>query len=110
MKETNKERPNIIMIIVHDLGQHLGCYGAGLKTPNLDKHANTGIRFDNFFATAAQCSPSRGSIMTGKYPHNNGLVGLAHIGWEIKEKRGDGRDTELINFNLKTKFCFFIER
>lgn len=74
--------PNILMVIVHDLGQYLGCYGYSIKTPNLDQLAAAGVRFDNYHCTAAQCSPSRGSIMTGLYPHNNGLVGLAHIGWE----------------------------
>lgn len=76
-------RPNVIMIIVHDLGQHLGCYGAGINTPNLDALAGEGIIFDNHFCTAAQCSPSRGSIMTGRMPHNNGLIGLAHLGWQV---------------------------
>lgn len=76
-------RPNILMIIVHDLGQHLGCYGAGIKTPHLDAMAADGVIFDNHFCTAAQCSPSRGSILTGRMPHNNGLIGLAHLGWQI---------------------------
>ena len=71
------------MIITHDTGQHLGCYGAGVATPRIDRLADGGVRFENCFCTAAQCSPSRGSIMTGKYPHRNGLVGLAHIGWEL---------------------------
>ncbi len=76
-------RPNIVMIICHDLGQYCGCYGAGVSTPNIDALAADGVRFNNYHCSAAQCSPSRGSIMTGLYPHNNGLVGLAHIGWEI---------------------------
>lgn len=79
----SQTRPNVVMIITHDTGQHLGCYGAGLATPRIDRLAKTGVRFENYFCTAAQCSPSRGSIMTGQYPHRNGLVGLAHIGWEF---------------------------
>jgi len=75
------DRPNIVMVIVHDLGQYLGCYGYDIETPNLDRVAANGVRFDNYHCTAAQCSPSRGSIMTGKYPHNNGLVGLSNPGW-----------------------------
>ncbi len=77
------DRPNIIYIIVHDIGQHIGCYGAGVATPNMDRLAADGVRFNNYFCTAAQCSPSRASIMTGRYPHQNGEMGLAHIGWEF---------------------------
>ena len=83
MTDMSEKTPNIIMVITHDTGQHVGCYGAGLSTPNIDRLARTGVRFDNYLCTASQCSPSRGSIMTGKYPHRNGLVGLAHIGWEL---------------------------
>ena len=80
-----KLQPNILFIICHDLGRHLGCYGAGVSTPNLDQLAGEGVRFENCYCSAAQCSPSRGSILTGKSPHSNGLMGLAHIGWEIDE-------------------------
>ena len=79
----NDLRPNIVMLICHDLGRYVGCLGAPLNTPQIDALASDGVTFSNYFCTAAQCSPSRGSIMTGRYPHNNGLVGLAHIGWEI---------------------------
>ena len=76
-------RPNIIEVICHDLGQYVGCLGAPIETPNIDGLAADGVLFSSYACTAAQCSPSRGSIMTGRYPHNNGLVGLAHIGWEL---------------------------
>ena len=79
------QRPNIVQIICHDIGQHVGCLGAGLDTPHIDELAADGVLFDTYCCSAAQCSPSRGSIMTGRYPHCNGLVGLAHIGWEFHD-------------------------
>lgn len=77
--------PNILLITTHDLGTHLGCYGwdPGLPTPHLDRLAAEGVRFENHFCTAPYCSPSRGSIITGKYPHVNGLMGLVNLGWDI---------------------------
>ncbi|MFW6190870.1 MAG: sulfatase [Candidatus Bipolaricaulota bacterium] len=80
-------RPNVVLITCHDLGRFLGTYGRDIETPDIDKMGERGVVFDNNFATAPQCSPSRGSIMTGKYPHNNGLMGLAHegYGWELDE-------------------------
>ena len=78
------DRPNIVMIIAHDLGTYLGCYGAAIDTPNIDGIAEEGVRFTDHHCTAAQCSPARGSLNTGLYPHNNGLVGLTW-GWEFNE-------------------------
>ncbi|MFP3903565.1 MAG: sulfatase [Armatimonadota bacterium] len=83
------DRPNIVFMICHDLGQHCGCYGAGNSTPNIDRLAEDGVLFSDYHCTAAQCSPSRGSIFTGKYPHNNGLVGLVNLGWQY----GPGQTT-----------------
>lgn len=82
------KKPNIILFITHDQGQFLGCYDTpqtpnSLHTPNLDKLAKDGIRFTNYFCTAPQCSPSRGSIQTSLYPHQNGLVGLVNRGWTL---------------------------
>lgn len=76
-------QPNILFIITHDTGRYLGCYHKQVKTPNLDRLANEGAIFTNHFCPAPQCSPSRGSIMTGRYPHRNGLIGLAHLGFEL---------------------------
>lgn len=77
-------RPNIVQIIAHDLGTHLGCCGAGLDTPHIDRLAAEGVMFTDHHCTAAQCSPARGSISTGLYPHNNGLVGLTW-GWNLHD-------------------------
>ncbi|MCU4753267.1 sulfatase [Halobacteria archaeon AArc-curdl1] len=76
-------RPNVVLIHSHDLGQYLGCYGVDIETPAIDALAEDGTRFENHFVTAPQCSPSRGSLMTGRYPHVNGLMGLAHGDWEL---------------------------
>ncbi|MBW8002243.1 MAG: sulfatase [Planctomycetes bacterium] len=74
--DNNSERPNIIFIMADDHASHaLSCYGSKInKTPNLDRLANEGMRFDNCFCTNGICAPSRAVILTGKYSHINGHV------------------------------------
>jgi N-sulfoglucosamine sulfohydrolase len=61
-------RPNILWLIAEDMGQHLGCYGAQeVWTPNLDRLAADGVRYNRLFTTAPVCSPSRSAFMTGMY-------------------------------------------
>jgi len=76
-------RPNIILIHSHDLGRYLGCYGRDIETPQISSLADSGALFTEHFGTAPQCSPSRSSLMTGRFPHVNGLVGLAHGEWGL---------------------------
>ena len=71
-------RPNVLLITSEDHGPHLSCYGdVNVQTPHLDRLAADGMRFANAFVTYSVCSPSRGSILTGLYPHQNGQMGLA---------------------------------
>ncbi len=69
------ERPNILFIMTDDHAAHaMSCYGSKVnRTPNLDRIATQGIRFDSCFATNSICTPSRASILTGKYSHMNGV-------------------------------------
>jgi arylsulfatase A-like enzyme len=78
---TSGEKPNIILFIADNLGwKDLGCCGnTDIRTPHIDRLANEGIRFTNAFITASSCSPSRASILTGQYPHTNGVTGLTHV-------------------------------
>lgn len=79
--------PNILLVLCHDLGRHLPCYGVGgLDTPNIDRLAAGGAVLERYFATAPLCSPSRGSLLTGTHPHSNGLMGLVNRGWDMPDR------------------------
>ena len=59
------ERPNIIVILADDLGySDMGCYGGEIQTPNLDKLAQNGLRFNSFYNASRSC-PTRASLLTG---------------------------------------------
>ncbi len=79
-----QDQPNIILIIADDMNwDDCGAYGhPGIKTPNIDKLAKEGMRFDRGYVTASSCSPSRASIITGLYPHN---TGAEQLHWPLPE-------------------------
>ena len=72
----SQEKPNIIFLLVDDLGfGDFGCYDAEFnETPNIDKLASEGMLFNNAYAAATVCSPSRGAILTGQYPARTHLT------------------------------------
>ena len=66
-------RPNIVLILVDDMGfADIGCYGSEIDTPNLDRLARGGMRFTQMY-NCARCCPTRASILTGLYPHQAGV-------------------------------------
>lgn len=73
-KESNNQ-PNVLFIMVDDLNDWIGCMGGhpDTQTPNIDKLASEGVLFTNAHCTAPLCSPSRISIVTGKYPTSSGF-------------------------------------
>ena len=72
------QSPKILLIVSDDQGYHdLGCYGSTeVKTPNLDRLASDGVRLTNFYVTWPACTPSRGSLLTGRYPQRNGTYDM----------------------------------
>lgn len=75
--QTNK-RPNIVLILADDMGySDLGCYGGEIDTPNLDRLADQGLRFTQFY-NAARCWPSRAALLTGLYNDQTGIHDLSH--------------------------------
>jgi arylsulfatase A-like enzyme len=76
---TQQAKYNVIMIASDDLRTTLGCYGNNIvKTPNLDKLASQGIRFDRAYTQFPLCNPSRSSILTGKFPTQTGVMDNEH--------------------------------
>ncbi|MBM3859750.1 MAG: N-acetylgalactosamine-6-sulfatase [Verrucomicrobia bacterium] len=73
-----ERKPNIILIVTDDQGyRDLGCFGGDqIKTPNLDRIAREGVRATNFYVTWPACTPSRGSLLTGRFPQRNGLYDM----------------------------------
>jgi N-sulfoglucosamine sulfohydrolase len=78
------ERPNLLLITADDLGFQLSCYGEkNIATPQLDALAREGIRFANAYVAQSSCSSSRSTLLTGRWPHQNGQIGLAQLGFRM---------------------------
>ncbi|MGH9338137.1 MAG: sulfatase family protein [Acidobacteriota bacterium] len=127
--ETAAGRPNLVLIIADDLAwDDLGAYGhPDIQTPNLDRLAQEGMRFDQAFVTTSSCSPSRSSIITGRYPHGTdaeqlhwplpaeqstfvemlrqggywtAAAGKWHLGDEVRDRFDEIRDAGASGFQL----------
>lgn len=92
-------RPNILFVLADDLGcWGIGCAGNGeIMTPNLDRIAAEGIRFDHFFCTSPVCSPARASILTGRIPSQHGIHDWLRAGNSTIEPDRGGRLTEYLH-------------
>ena len=74
-----KPQPNVVVLLADDLGyQDVGCYGGPVKTPNIDKLAAGGTRFEQFYSGCAVCSPSRAVLLTGRHHIRAGVYSWIH--------------------------------
>ena len=93
-EQATKQKPNILFIMLDDLGKEwISCYGAEeIETPNIDDLAAGGMKFNNAYSMP-QCTPSRATLLTGKYPWRNGYVnhwdvprwGIGYFDWSIRK-------------------------
>lgn len=76
-------KPNILYIHSHDSGRWMEPYCSIVPTPNIRRFAESATVFNNAHTPSPTCSPSRGCLLTGTHPHQNGLTGLAHLGFKL---------------------------
>ncbi len=81
------ERPNILYLHSHDTGRYVQPYGYGIPTPNIQRLAEQGVLFRKAFCASPTCSPSRACLLTGQFAHSNGMLGLAHRGFSLRDYR-----------------------
>ena len=74
-----ENKPNVVILLADDLGyKDVGCYGGPVKTPNIDKLAAEGTRFETFYSGCAVCSPSRATLITGRHHIRAGVYSWIH--------------------------------
>jgi len=98
-----KRPPNVVLIMSDDMGfSDIGCYGGEIETPNLDRLAEDGLRFTQFY-NGARCCPTRASLLSGVYPHQAGIGLMTGASGDLPGYRGElGRDVVTIAEALGT--------
>jgi N-sulfoglucosamine sulfohydrolase len=77
--------PNVLYLHSHDTGRYVQPYGHQVPTPNIQRLADQGLLFRQAFSAAPVCSGSRSALLTGASPHVNGMLGLAHRGYRLRD-------------------------
>lgn len=78
-------RPNIIYLNSHDTGRWISPYGFAAPTPRMQRFAEQGMVFRHAFSASPTCSPSRAALLTGRWPHEVGMLGLSHRGFSLTD-------------------------
>ena len=76
---------NLLYLHTHDMGRYNAIYGHNIPTPNMLRAARECVIFRNAHSACPTCSPSRAAMLTGQLPHNNGMMGLAHRGFALRD-------------------------
>jgi N-sulfoglucosamine sulfohydrolase len=87
VNNTVAELPNILYMHSHDTGRYVQPYGEPVPMPNVQALADQGVLFRQAFCAAPTCSASRACLLTGQYGQSNGMLGLAHRGWSLRDYR-----------------------
>ncbi len=98
LRAADAPRPNIVFLLADDLGwSGLHCFGSAFyETPNLDRLASQGMRFDHAYANMMNCAPSRASIMSGQYVGRHPVLYVSHYQNRWKKTHGDLKPFRLL--------------